>query len=453
MYIIVFSLLSAVVFGELGSIGTTQPGCPICDACNNDEFCVCGVCEPVAPRSPTPNPDDSGEPTHPGCRPCLRPCPANTRCECGVCVPDVIRTVAPTIGCHPCVELCVNGFHCVCGQCVPSANHSGVCPPVHGPGPCLVTCESDSACALDQKCCGNGCGRTCVNVGATTDAPTPRAPTPRPGVCPPINGPGPCVITCENDDKCALGFKCCGNGCGRTCVNVTKGGGGGSVPCRKCGDSCSTSAIPRGVCNVALTCVVRRVPLPSCPRNCTCGDACTLGVDRRGICMANGACVFGGKPNCTTHCPLLFCPSNICHAPNVSQPTKLPNGCPGCPKCGPPNCTADNCPNGFCWETRCVPFSGPGEGCNGFIFPPRRCRPGLVCNMSHIPDVGGTCIVPCPTCPILTCPLEEQVPDTESVAPSHCPPCHKCPCPAGECLPCCPVAKTTNQLPCRTCPP
>jgi len=149
--------------------------------------------------------------------------------------------------------------------------------------------------------------------------------------------------------------------------------------------------------------------------------------------------------------PGCFCPSDLCHAPNVSQPTKMPNGCPGCPKCVAPNCTADNCPNGYCWQTRCVPYSGPGEGCNGFILPPRRCRPGLVCNMSKIPDVGGTCIVPCATCPALTCPLEQQVPDVNNTL-SHCPPCHRCPCPAGECLPCCPVAKTANQLPCRNCP-
>jgi len=361
MYIIVFSLLSALAFGEASlslNGGLTQPGCPICHACSEGEFCVCGVCEPLAPRTPTPNPDDGGDG---GCPRCLRPCPVNTRCACGRCVPIVHP---PTTGCRPCVELCVAGFHCVCGQCVA--------------------------------------------------APTPS--TGHPGVCPPVNGPGPCIVTCENDNRCPIGFKCCGNGCGRACVNVTRGGGVSS-PCSKCGASCSTSTILGGICNLQLKCVSRRLPLPSC-----CGP--------------------------------LFCPAVICNSPNVSQPTKLPNGCPGCSHCVAPVCSATTCTDGFCWEGRCVKYSGVGEGCNGFILPPRRCRPGLECNMSHIPDAGGVCIVPhphCTPCPVgLACPLNEQVDDAVSIP--NCPPCKRCPCPAGECLPCCPLAKTGIQRPCRPCP-
>ena len=38
----------------------------------------------------------------------------------------------------------------------------GVCPVVAGKnGICLEACSNDNNCPRDQKCCSNGCGKTC----------------------------------------------------------------------------------------------------------------------------------------------------------------------------------------------------------------------------------------------------------------------------------------------------
>ncbi|XP_067323241.1 chelonianin-like [Anolis sagrei] len=43
------------------------------------------------------------------------------------------------------------------------------------------------------------------------------------GECPTIHGSGPCVDYCGSDDTCGPGQKCCSNGCGHTCMEVTQG--------------------------------------------------------------------------------------------------------------------------------------------------------------------------------------------------------------------------------------
>lgn len=45
----------------------------------------------------------------------------------------------------------------------------------------------------------------------------------KPGNCPPVVGPGPCIIVCRTDDDCKTNLKCCMTGCGgRTCQGKLK---------------------------------------------------------------------------------------------------------------------------------------------------------------------------------------------------------------------------------------
>lgn len=42
---------------------------------------------------------------------------------------------------------------------------TGTCPLVAGLGPCDMNCTGDSKCPGKQKCCSNGCGLTCTDLG------------------------------------------------------------------------------------------------------------------------------------------------------------------------------------------------------------------------------------------------------------------------------------------------
>ena len=48
----------------------------------------------------------------------------------------------------------------------------------------------------------------------------------KPGVCPavPPNQVGACVNLCNNDMDCQGAQKCCSNGCGRVCTDITTTG-------------------------------------------------------------------------------------------------------------------------------------------------------------------------------------------------------------------------------------
>uniref|UniRef100_S4RCB5 WAP domain-containing protein n=1 Tax=Petromyzon marinus TaxID=7757 RepID=S4RCB5_PETMA len=78
-------------------------------------------------------------------------------------------------------------------------------------GICVNLCKDDDSCTGEQKCCSNGCGRTCME---------PVRPD-KPGACAFVNMSN---IRCEShDNKCADDQdcqgdrKCCNTGCRKPC--------------------------------------------------------------------------------------------------------------------------------------------------------------------------------------------------------------------------------------------
>lgn len=69
--------------------------------------------------------------------------------------------------------------------------------------------------------CSNGCGFTCQNPVGLVNSNLGAATTQ--GSCPDTSGIFTiCLVTSSNcyaDNQCAVGQKCCANGCGRTCMS------------------------------------------------------------------------------------------------------------------------------------------------------------------------------------------------------------------------------------------
>ena len=59
---------------------------------------------------------------------------------------------------------CLSLFEFLC-KAAPKEPKPGQCPVVEsgGFGICVQECDDDSGCSGDQKCCSNGCGRTCMD--------------------------------------------------------------------------------------------------------------------------------------------------------------------------------------------------------------------------------------------------------------------------------------------------
>uniref|UniRef100_S4RCB1 WAP domain-containing protein n=1 Tax=Petromyzon marinus TaxID=7757 RepID=S4RCB1_PETMA len=100
----------------------------------------------------------------------------------------------------------------------PAADKPGSCPKQR-PGTigiCVNLCKDDDSCTGEQKCCSNGCGRTCME---------PVRPD-KPGACAFVNMSN---IRCEShDNKCADDQdcqgdrKCCNTGCRKECTKPVK---------------------------------------------------------------------------------------------------------------------------------------------------------------------------------------------------------------------------------------
>lgn len=185
------------------------------------------------------------------------------------------------------------------------APHAGQCPLLGSGsvGICVEACSGDNSCAMDEKCCSNGCGRTCQKAVTFPPPVPPRCVCGEPcrmasggsGVCqtdgqcavniqPPLCGGtggvphagecpavardilGICIDQCSSDNACAKDEKCCSNGCGRVCKKIT------SLP-----------------------------PLP--PARCICGQPCKMGARGSGVCQVDGTCAVNIQaPRCGLSC-------------------------------------------------------------------------------------------------------------------------------------------------------
>jgi len=74
-----------------------------------------------------------------------------------------------------------------------------------------------SGCVLGPSSCPLGAITTGTTTTTTVIVATV-APKPRKGTCPaPVAAFGPCIVACSSDDSCPFNQKCCANGCGKTC--------------------------------------------------------------------------------------------------------------------------------------------------------------------------------------------------------------------------------------------
>ncbi|XP_078730460.1 uncharacterized protein LOC144945803 isoform X1 [Lampetra fluviatilis] len=96
-----------------------------------------------------------------------------------------------------------------------AADRSGSCPKRRPGtvGTCVNLCEDDDSCPGKQKCCSNGCGRTCME---------PVRPD-KPGACAFVNTSKIRCLShenkCADDQDCPDDRKCCDTtGCGKQCT-------------------------------------------------------------------------------------------------------------------------------------------------------------------------------------------------------------------------------------------
>uniref|UniRef100_A0A8C1WAC8 WAP domain-containing protein n=1 Tax=Cyprinus carpio TaxID=7962 RepID=A0A8C1WAC8_CYPCA len=83
----------------------------------------------------------------------------------------------------------------------------GECPPqTSGRRLCTTSCNSDSNCPTNEKCCSNGCGHYC----------TPPY-TVKPGQCPKLNKIPAGAESCFHDGQCPATQKCCPTTSGHAC--------------------------------------------------------------------------------------------------------------------------------------------------------------------------------------------------------------------------------------------
>ncbi|CAH1270246.1 PEBP1 [Branchiostoma lanceolatum] len=117
-----------------------------------------------------------------------------------------------------------DGNEVACGEAA-VVERPDICPtPTLRDDQCLLgvfkNCSIDTDCRRREKCCFNGCQKTCVHVRR-------RRPLPeRPGTCPApslsdADCSGPRLYrVCTTDLDCRRGEKCCDLGCGQECVGV-----------------------------------------------------------------------------------------------------------------------------------------------------------------------------------------------------------------------------------------
>ncbi|XP_078688249.1 uncharacterized protein LOC144920176 isoform X5 [Branchiostoma floridae x Branchiostoma belcheri] len=297
-----------------------------------------------------------------------------------------------------------------CGE-APIPERPGICPaPAFSDDQCLLrvfrNCSMDANCRWREKCCFNGCQRTCVRVRRRP--PRPNRPFPeRPGTCPArslseADCSGPRLYrVCTTDMDCTRVEKCCDLGCGQECVRVRGRPSPdrpfperpGTCPTRSLSDAeCSGPRLYR-VCTTDMDCTrvekccdlgcgqecvrVRGRPSPDGQTPGTCpaplsADECLLPRPYR-TCRADGDCSRGEKC-CDNGCggPL------ECKRPMRGPMRRKPGTCPAperetsCRKGERSQCDGDpDCPGRQkCCSDGCVmicqnpaPTSDPETGC------------------------------------------------------------------------------------------
>ncbi|KAK6184841.1 hypothetical protein SNE40_007212 [Patella caerulea] len=131
-------------------------------------------------------------------------------------------------------KCCVNP----CGKyCAPPSKHfsaskPGICPTPFDPHTVFCArnskdwCSYDVECSGNLKCCSNPCGKYCatphppavglhipVSTASTSPGACPTAPDPLQIVC-----STPITDSCQHDNECREGLKCCSNPCGKYCA-------------------------------------------------------------------------------------------------------------------------------------------------------------------------------------------------------------------------------------------
>uniref|UniRef100_A0A672MF30 WAP domain-containing protein n=1 Tax=Sinocyclocheilus grahami TaxID=75366 RepID=A0A672MF30_SINGR len=91
----------------------------------------------------------------------------------------------------------------------------GECPPQSfGIKSCNTSCNSDSNCPNNKKCCSNGCGHYCTAPYKV-----------KAGQCPKPKKTQACAESCFHDGQCPATQKCCPTTCGHCFIHMA------CVPC------------------------------------------------------------------------------------------------------------------------------------------------------------------------------------------------------------------------------
>ncbi|XP_053545555.1 WAP four-disulfide core domain protein 3-like isoform X2 [Bombina bombina] len=201
-------------------------------------------------------------------------CPPLKPGSAGICV----NRCDQDSDCQGNLKCCSNGCGktCEAPNSIPQETKAGSCPPIkHGSaGICVNMCDQDSKCEGNLKCCSNGCGKTC-------QAPNSIPKETKAGTCPPVKpgSAGLCVNSCDQDSNCEGNLKCCSNGCGTTCQapnSIPKETKTGSCPPLKPGSAglCINRCDQDSDCQGTLKCCSN-----GCGKTCQAPNSIPPGLD------------------------------------------------------------------------------------------------------------------------------------------------------------------------------
>ncbi|VDK62800.1 unnamed protein product [Onchocerca ochengi] len=159
-------------------------------------------------------------------------CPNQPRCVPNVCATNNLSMVPPILCDNK--QDCPNDYWCnnigiqSKGLCcpIPSKELHGEIkcksmePFIENNKSCDIRCRGDDECVVGAKCCYDGCGTICVQISAKTSY---RTKVSELSECPRLNNnPPDCrkneIDDCIEDVDCYMAQKCCSNGCKKACM-------------------------------------------------------------------------------------------------------------------------------------------------------------------------------------------------------------------------------------------